>query len=405
MRLAFVDNLAVGGGISRFSYLLCKSLAEHSPGIHIDYFVHYDNIQRTPELLTIGPNVKIILLKSTKPQSTGRKVWNRLRKKLQVPVNESARLKKEIEEKVSGYDLAYFPSAHMMEKPTLKMPVVGTLHDFNWKYFFGQAIFPLPFVKMMDKEIIKWMQGHNVCSSYDVISEAKKLYPGAVRYPTVVHIAPVVMNRQITEERAAEILMNLNIAYPYIIFPGNFFPHKNHLNLFTAFFLLKQKPGFNDYKLILTGMNSEQVPYGIVEYRGVRLITQINEDTIYDVRGMGYQPNETIDALIKKAKLLVSPSIYEAICTPAMDAWSFGTPTAISDIPAFREHETAWGITSAYFDPMDPENIATVMEKALVNYASTSADGILSKKKMEAYTWKEVANGYLEVFRNALEKK
>jgi len=405
MKLAFVDNLAVGGGISRFSYLLCESLVAYSEEMQIDYYVHYENLKRTPELHHMGARVKIIPLESTRPISLIKRITGRLAKKLSVKGNPGDALKKEIESKVIGYDIAYFPSAHMMERPNLQVAVVGTLHDFNWKYFFGQSIFPLSFVKMMDAEIMKWMQGYNVCSSHDVVNEAKKLYPSAVRYPAVVPIAPVVMHKVVTEEKALSIMRSLNIDFPYIIFPGNFYPHKNHLNLFTAFSLLRKRPGFENYKLILTGMNSEQVPYGIAEYRGVQLLTSVSSNTFYDIRGMGYQSNEVIDVLIQKAKLLVSPSIYEAICTPAMDAWNFGTPTAISDIPPFREHETAWGVTSAFFDPMDAQDMAAVIENCIVNYNETAASGLLSKKKMAEYTWQKVAAGYMEVFKKALDNK
>lgn len=403
MKVAFVDNLAVGGGISRFSYLLCKSLVEASADMHIDYIVHYENLQRTPELNTLGDRVKIILLESTRPSSVSKRITGKLATKLGVKTNPAAAVKEEIASKVTGYDLAYFPSAHMMERPNLPIPVVGTLHDFNWKYFFGQSIFPLSFVKMMDVEIMKWMEGYNVCSSHDVVNEAKKLYPAAKRYPFVVQIAPVVMHKNISAERSAAILQSLQIDYPYIIFPGNFFPHKNHLNLFTAFYLLKQQQGFENYKLLLTGMNSEQVPYGIAEYRGVQLLPNAKAGDQFDVRGMGYQTNEAIDVLIQNARLLVSPSIYEAICTPGMDAWNFGTPTAISDIAPFREHEHAWGVASDYFDPMDPKSIATVLAHALRNYAETSAKGKLSQQKMAEYTWTNVAKGYLEVFKKAID--
>ncbi len=56
MKIAFVDNLPVGGGLSRFSHILCKNLVEHNPDLYIDYFVHWDNLQRTPELKSL-PNV------------------------------------------------------------------------------------------------------------------------------------------------------------------------------------------------------------------------------------------------------------------------------------------------------------------------------------------------------------
>jgi glycosyltransferase involved in cell wall biosynthesis len=405
MKIAFVDNLQVGGGLSRFSLLLCKSLIEKDNTIQIDYFIHSQNLKLVPELLGIK-NVNVIILKSTMPFDFLDKVAFKIKSILGIKYSENpviAEIEKVVDQK---YDLAYFPSAHMMERPTLKIPIVGTLHDFNWKYFFGRQIFSKSFVQKMDTEIVKWMNGgYNVCSAQDVVDEARKLYPGMKNYPEVVHIAPVIFNSEISESRSKEILKALNITYPYIIFPGNFFPHKNHLNLFTAFYLLKQKDVFKQYKLLLTGMNSDQVPLAKAEYRGIRLIAESNGHEDFDIMGLGYQTNECIDVLIANAQLLVSPSIYEAICTPAMDAWNFGVPTAISDIPPFREHEKAWGIHSVFFDPMNPKDMAEKIENALTDYENTKANGKLSREKMLNYGWEKVTEGYLAIFKKVIDKK
>jgi glycosyltransferase involved in cell wall biosynthesis len=407
MKLAFVDNLAVYGGLSRFSFILCKNLVTAYPSLEVDYYTHYSNIKNAPELEQLQ-NVTIKILESSKPLVFLEKIKGKIRNKIGIEkLSVDDKILKEIEERIgTQYDLAYFPCAHMMKKPSLSIPIVGTLHDFNWKYFFGRQTFPLSFVTMMDVEILKWMQSpYNICSSQDVVDEAKKLYATAAYFPNVVHIGPVVFSTEIPEQRSKEILNELGIDYPYIIFPGNFFPHKNHLNLFTAFYLLKKRKGFEKYKLLLTGMNSDNIPKGIAEYRGVQLLTVNSSVEEYDVRGMGYQPNEKLDTLIQNASLLVSPSIYEAICTPAMDAWSFGTPTAISDIPPFREHEKAWGIRSAFFDPMDPKNIADVLEKYLNDPKQTKEDGLISQKNMRAYEWKQVAKGYMDIFEKAITIK
>jgi glycosyltransferase involved in cell wall biosynthesis len=405
LHLAFIDSLPVGGGLSRFSLLLCKSLIEVYPQLSVDYFIHQDNLKHIPEIKTLGKQVNVLLLNSTMPIKLSAKILKWVAIKLGSIENGKDKVLEEIEQRVgSQYDLAFFPAAHMMKRPDLSIPVVGTLHDFNWKYFFGRQTFSLPFVEMMDEEIVKWMNlGLNICSSHDVVDEAKKLYPLTKQFPVVIPIAPLVVHVGTSDAAASAVLKKLDIDFPYIIFPGNFYPHKNHLNLFTAFSMLKQRKGFENYKLILTGMHSEQVHRGIAERRGVQLLTKNSISDNYDVMGMGYQPNEVIDALIAKAKLLVSPSIYEAICTPAMDAWHFGTPTAISDIPPFREHEKAWGIKSAFFDPMSPANIANVMEDCLNNYDKTLADGKISKINMAAYSWKQVAKGYMDVFIKATE--
>ncbi len=405
MKIAFVDNLPVGGGLSRFSYMLCNSLIQEDPSITVDYFVHETNIRNTPELRSMPARVSVKLLKSSLPPTLLKRIIRRIGRKLGATPAKGNDMIGEIEDRVKEYDVAYFPSAHMMKKPKLSIPVVGTIHDFNWKYFFGSQIFTRDFVEEMDLAVPEWItSGKTICSSHDVVAEAKKLYPGLPAYPEVVHIAPVAFSKNIEESEAEKILTDLNIDYPYIIFPGNFYPHKNHLNLYTAFFMLRQRKGFESLKLILTGINTDKVSFGIAGRTGVQLVTGNSPNQHYDIRGLGYQPNRVIDALIKKARLLVSASIYEAICTPGMDAWHFGTPTAISDIAPFREHEQVWGIRSAFFDPMNPEAIADTLEKYLNNYSLAKEDGLISQKNMSNYTWNITAKGYLDIFKKAIRE-
>ena len=404
MKLAFVDNLPVGGGLSRFSLKLCQSLIDQYDQLEIDYYIHEGNLLQIPEISTLSNRVVVKVLASTKKKNSVlffiSRVIKRVLKYHFYYKNDIEEIEKLID---SRYALAYFPCAHMMKMPNLKIPMVGTIHDFNWRYFFGVEIFNNKFTKLMDSEIQKWFNNaYCISSSHDVVNEAKLMYPQIKKYPTVIPITQVVISKKLEDDRAFEIIKNVEIDFPYIIFPGHFFPHKNHLNLFTAFYLLKQNPLFKDYKLVLTGVSTNKVEKALATYRGLRKI--VNNDETYDVIGMGYQPNEVIDALIMKATLLVSPSIYEAICTPAMDAWSFGTPTAIADIPPFREHETTWGTKTAYFDPMNPHNIADVLANCLSNLNSIKADAKISQQKILEYSWDKIATRYMDVFQKATTK-
>ena len=404
MKLAFIDNLSVGGGLSRFSLKLCESLVNNYTDLQIDYFIHHNNLNQIPEIKALHKNVNVIVLKSTMPKNKilffVHRVSNKLFNKKLINTSDIVEIEKLIDAK---YDCAYFPCAHMMKMPKLTIPIVGTIHDFNWRYFFGTEIFENKTTTLLDKEIQNWLNNaHCISSSNDVVNEAKLMYPNAKNYPAVIPIAQVVINEKVSEQRASEILENLKIDYPYIIFPGNFYPHKNHLNLFTAFYLLKQNPVFKKYKLVLTGGGTANVAKAKATYIGVRKILNTDED--YDVIGLGYLQNETLDALIMKANLLVSPSIYEAICTPAMDAWSFATPTAISDIAPFREHETTWGIKSAFFDPMNPHNIAAIISNSLMNIDDAKENAIISQKKLAQYSWDKIASSYMNIFLKASDK-
>lgn len=401
MRIAFIDNLPVGGGLSRFSLKLCQSLVEKYKDIKIDYFIHQSNLKQIPEIKTLGSNINVIILKSSKKKN---KILFFCARVIKQILRYHFYYKNDIEEleKIIGtqYKLAYFPCAHMMRMPSLKIPIVGTIHDFNWRYFFGAEIFDNAFTKMMDVEIQKWLSNATcISSSKDVVNEAKLMYPNLKNYPTVIPIAQVVISQKLEEDVAINHVKELGINFPYLIFPGHFYPHKNHLNLFTAFYLLKQNPVFSKYKLVLTGVNTNKVEKALATYRGLRKI--VNDKEPYDVVGMGYQPNEVLDALIMKADLLVSPSIYEAICTPAMDAWSFGTPTAISNIAPFTEHEETWGTKTAYFDPMNPHNIAEVLSNSLSNLEDKRADAKISQQKLLEYSWDKIAEQYMGVFLKA----
>lgn len=403
MKIAFIDNLPVGGGLSRFSLKLCHSLIEHYKDLQIDYYIHQGNLKQIPEINTLGNRVVVKVLASSKTKNPLLFFCSRVIKKIFgynfYYKNDIAEIEKNIG---LEYALAYFPCAHMMQKPNLPIPIVGTIHDFNWRYFFGAEIFDNAFTKFMDVEIQEWLNTAScISSSNDVVDEAKLMYPKIKNYPTVIPIAQVVISKEMGEEVANKHLKNLGIDFPYIIFPGHFYPHKNHLNLFTAFYLLKQNPLFSKYKLLLTGVSTSQVQKAIATYRGLRKVVNANEP--YDVIGMGYQPNETLDALIMKASLLVSPSIYEAICTPAMDAWSFGTPTAISNIAPFTEHQKTWGVKTAYFDPMNPHNISEVLSNCLLNLEVMKTDAKISQQKLLSYRWDKIAEQYMNVFLNAIQ--
>lgn len=404
MKIAFVDNLPVGGGLSRFSLKLCESLIDNFKDLEIDYYVHHNNLMQIPEILSISNRVVVKTLKSTKPKNKLIFFCSRVTNKLfgfkLINQNDIIEIEKRINK---AYTLAYFPCAHMMQKPNLQIPIVGTIHDFNWRYFFGVEIFNNKFMKFMDVEIQKWLNtAYCISSSHDVVNEAKLMYPQIKTYPKIIPIAQVVISKKLSDSEATKIVEQSGIDFPYIIFPGHFFPHKNHLNLFTAFYLLKQNPLFKNYKLVLTGVSTNKVEKALATYRGLRKI--VKNDEMYDVVGMGYQPNEVIDALIMKATLLVSPSIYEAICTPAMDAWSFGTPTAISDIPPFREHETTWGIKTAFFDPMNPHHIAETLSNCLLDINKIKIDAKISQEKLLVNSWQKIAQSYMDVFLKASSK-
>ena len=64
MKIAFVDNLPVGGGLSRFSLKLTESLIRNYESLHIDYYIHEQNLLQIPEITTLDKRVTHLELKA-----------------------------------------------------------------------------------------------------------------------------------------------------------------------------------------------------------------------------------------------------------------------------------------------------------------------------------------------------
>jgi hypothetical protein len=84
-----------------------------------------------------------------------------------------------------------------------------------------------------------------------------------------------------------------------------------------------------------------------------------------------------------------------------MDAWALATPTAISDIPPFRESAMVYGIKTAFFNPLDPDNIYSVLQSCLSDYARCKEYAAFSKSQMDNFSDRQVASNYMDVFKQA----
>ena len=57
-KIAFLDCLEVGGGLSRFTLSLSRSLVEFNEDLEIEYFILKKNLFKIPELKDYTKNIK-----------------------------------------------------------------------------------------------------------------------------------------------------------------------------------------------------------------------------------------------------------------------------------------------------------------------------------------------------------
>jgi glycosyltransferase involved in cell wall biosynthesis len=160
---------------------------------------------------------------------------------------------------------------------------------------------------------------------------------------------------------------------PFLLYPANAWPHKNHARLFEAFTQVRR--GRPELRLVLTGAAHERLalPVG-VESRG------------------HVSPEELVD-LYRSAAALVYPSLYEGFGIPCVEAMACGCPVAASNVASIPE---VCGEAAVYFDPDDPESIAAGIRTVLDR---PPAGGI---ERAARFTWDECARHHDDIYEELL---
>lgn len=161
-----------------------------------------------------------------------------------------------------------------------------------------------------------------------------------------------------------------NFPSDFCIYPAVFWPHKNHINLLKAWSKLKVL-GY-EIPLILTGAETQFT----AELRQQILTLELSKQVIL----AGHVSNEVLTSLLSKAKVVVVPSLFEAMSLTVWDAQLLGTAVACSNIDPFPLQV---GDTALLFNPIDPDDIA---EKVLALWTNPELRSSLSKKASKRVT-------------------
>jgi phosphatidylinositol alpha-1,6-mannosyltransferase len=175
----------------------------------------------------------------------------------------------------------------------------------------------------------------------------------------------------------------------FILYAGNFKPHKNVDTLVRAYALLDDSIR-REYGLLLIGGDDE----GVESIEGVAGSLGV-EDRI-EVRG-GVEDDELAEAY-KRAECFVFPSLMEGFGLPPLEAMAHGTAVASSSRPPMKE---VLGDAVLYFDPEDAYNMAEAVSRLLADH---DLRGILEKRgerRASMYTDKRMTGAIIDVLEDA----
>lgn len=171
----------------------------------------------------------------------------------------------------------------------------------------------------------------------------------------------------------------IEIPEGFLLYPAQFWPHKNHDRLIRALAVLRQENGLTPH-LVLTGANSGNLRRRTFKdvMRVARELSVANQITY-----LGYVPDDLMFDLYRKATGLVFPTFFGPTNIPIVEAWSVGCPVLTSDLRGIREHA---GDAAILVDPRSIEALAEGMRRLITDEDLRSRLRAKGEQALSAHT-------------------
>jgi glycosyltransferase involved in cell wall biosynthesis len=209
------------------------------------------------------------------------------------------------------------------------VPTVCTIYDLQYKtypYFFAPEE-----IAQRDRTFLDACRHANALVAISDYSRDSAILHGrlpANRIRTIhLRMAHRIASPQETD---APILSRLGlVAERYLLYPANFWKHKNHEMLLTAFGMARAQGLPEDIKLVCTGAPGERRDWLMRAAVGLGLAEH--------VAFPGYLSDAEMSVVMANAKGVIFPSLYEGFGLPVVEAMAAGIPVACSNITALPE--------------------------------------------------------------------
>jgi glycosyltransferase involved in cell wall biosynthesis len=178
----------------------------------------------------------------------------------------------------------------------------------------------------------------------------------------------------------------------FLLYVGGDDPRKNMLGAIDGYALMRE--GIRrSHQLVIACKLSDVRRDELTAYAVERGIDR------GDLLFTGFVSDPQLAALYRSCGLFVFPSLYEGAGLPILEAMSCGAPVAASGTSSIPE---ILGDLEATFDPADPADLASCLQRVLDSPAELESLRERSRRRAELYTWERVAGRTLEGYERAL---
>lgn len=185
-------------------------------------------------------------------------------------------------------------------------------------------------------------------------SELLRAYPiGAERILKLGHPTPQFA-LDADQRPALPFPAHLGLTADYILYPAQFWAHKNHVTLLKAFRGLRERQP----NLTLVFVGSDKSNRAHVEATAARL------DVHAQTRVLGFVSQPDLVALYQHARVLAYPSLFGPENLPPLEAFALGCPVVCANYPGALEQ---LGDAAVLVDALDVNAWVGALERVLVD--------------------------------------
>lgn len=272
------------------------------------------------------------------------------------------------------------------------IPAVCTIYDLQYKTY--PEFFSIAEVAHRDATFIEACRRATALAAISDYSRDSAIAHGSLDQERIrtIHLRMAQRIASGVPNDDGALLRHALAPRRYLIYPANFWKHKNHEMLLTSFGIACSDGLPVDIKLVCTGAPGARQEWLASAAFGMNLADRV----VFP----GFLPNAELAALMANCSGMVFPSLYEGFGLPVIEAMAAGVPVACSNSTSLPEVAADAAIL---FDPRVPTQIAQAMI-ALVENTGLRAQlvGAGRQRATEFSDSARMAREYWELFMFAL---
>jgi glycosyltransferase involved in cell wall biosynthesis len=180
-----------------------------------------------------------------------------------------------------------------------------------------------------------------------------------------------------SDDDIAEVQRKFSLPMPFIFYPAQTWPHKNHIGLLKALAILRDR-----YEMTIPLVCSGHLTEFFSTIKNLSNSLRLSKQIYF----LGFVTTIEIQCLYRLSRCLVFPSFFEGWGLPLSEAFLAGVPVACSNISPLIEQA---GDSALLFDPNNPEEIALSVSRLWS--LETLRKALIEKGKNRAslFSWKK----------------